>query len=56
MGKFRVAALNQTTIPRLELTAAIEAVRTNRMLLIEIDFPVDHVTDWTDSMAVMRYI
>ena len=56
MGKSRVAPLKQTTIPRLELTAATVAVRTNRMLLSEIDIPVDHVTYWTDSMAVLRYI
>ena len=56
MGKSRVAPLKQTTIPRLEFTAATVAVRTNRLLLSEIDIPVDHVTHWTDSMAVLRYI
>ena len=55
-GKSCVAPLKQTTIPQLELTAATVAVRTNRMLLIEIDIPVDHVTYWTNSMAELRYI
>ncbi|XP_061191631.1 uncharacterized protein LOC133199821 [Saccostrea echinata] len=56
MGKSRVAPLKQTTIPRLELTAATVAVRTNKMLLRELNIPVDCVTYWTDSMTVLRYI
>lgn len=56
MGKSRVATLKQTTIPRLELTAATVAVRTNKMLLTELDMPIDRVVFWTDSMAVLRYI
>ena len=56
MGKSRVAPLKQRTIPRLELTAATVAVKTNKLLLNELDFPVDRVVYWTDSMAVLRYI
>lgn len=56
MGKSRVAPLKHTTIPRLELTAATVAVRTNKMLLTELDMPIDRVVFWTDSMAVLCYI
>lgn len=56
MGKSRVAPLKQTTIPRLELTAATVAVGTNKILLTELDMPIDRVVFWTDSMAVLRYI
>ncbi|XP_062617171.1 uncharacterized protein LOC134278888 [Saccostrea cucullata] len=56
MGKSRVAPLKQTSIPRLELTAATVAVRTDKMLKAELDIPIDQSVFWTDSMAVLRYI
>ncbi|XP_065926161.1 uncharacterized protein [Magallana gigas] len=55
-GRSRVAPLKQTTIPRLELTAATVAVRTDKMLKSELDVPIDETVFWTDSMAVIRYI
>ena len=36
---------------RLELTAATVTVPANRILLSEKDILVDHVADWSDSMA-----
>jgi len=56
MGKARVAPLKQVTIPRLELTAATVAVRTNKMILNELEIPVNRSYFWTDSMSVLRYI
>jgi hypothetical protein len=56
MGKSRVTPLKQTTIPRLELTAATVGVRTDKMLKAELDIPIDESVFWTDSMAVLRYI
>ncbi|XP_061191724.1 uncharacterized protein LOC133199952 [Saccostrea echinata] len=56
MGKSRVAPLKQTSIPRLEMTAATVAVRTNKMLKVELDIPIDETVFWTDSMAELRYI
>ena len=56
MGKSRVAPLKKVTIPRLELTAATVAVRTDKMLKRELDIRIDKTTFWTDSMSVLRYI
>ena len=52
MGKARVTPLKPVTIPRLELTASTVAVRTNKMLLRELDIPIDRSVFWTDSMSV----
>jgi hypothetical protein len=49
-GKSRVAPLKKITIPRMELTAATLAVKTHRMLSAQIDYQVDKVFFWTDSM------
>ncbi|VDI00951.1 Hypothetical predicted protein [Mytilus galloprovincialis] len=56
MGKSRVTPLKQVTIPRLELTAATVAVRTNKMILKELEIPVQRSYFWIDSMTVLRYI
>ncbi|XP_060605456.1 uncharacterized protein LOC132757974 [Ruditapes philippinarum] len=56
IGKSRVSPLKQVTIPRLELTAATVAVRTDKMLKSEIDFQLNDSVFWTDSMSVIRYI
>lgn len=56
LGKARVTSLKQTTIPRLELTAAVLAVRVDQMLRAELQLPLDQSTFWTDSTSVLKYI
>ncbi|KAJ8333724.1 hypothetical protein SKAU_G00410430 [Synaphobranchus kaupii] len=56
MGKSRVAPLKQTTIPRMELTAAVVAVNTDKMLRRELQMDLLNSAFWTDSTTVLKYI
>lgn len=56
VGKSRVAPLKQTTIPRLELAAAVLSARMDRMLRSELQIPLDESVFWTDSTSVLKYI
>ena len=56
MGKSRVAPLKQTTIPRLELTAATVAVKVGALLKTELEFGDIEEFYWTDSTVVLGYL
>ncbi|XP_078032247.1 uncharacterized protein LOC144467474 [Epinephelus lanceolatus] len=56
LGKARVAPLKQTTIPRLELTASVLAVRVDKMLQKELQLNLEKSVFWTDSTTVLKYI
>lgn len=55
-GKARVASLKPITIPRLELTAAVVAVRVDKMLRLELQLPLKKSCFWTDSTSVLKHI
>ena len=55
-SKSRLAPLKTLTIPRLELQAAVLAVRMKTFILTEIDFPIESTHFWTDSTIVLQYI
>ena len=55
-SRARVAPLKKMTTPRLELTAATLAVKTDTKLRQELDIDIDSTYFWMDSMAVIRYI
>ena len=55
-GKARVAPLKVTTIPRLELTAALISVKISHFLQDELDLENVTETFWTDSQVVLGYI
>lgn len=56
MGKASVAPLKQVTIPRLELTVAVVAVKVDKMLRQELQVPLQPSIFWTDSTTMLRYI
>ena len=56
LGKSRVVPLKPLTTLRLELTAAVVAVRLNRQIQEELECSVQEVTYWTDSTVVLQYI
>ncbi len=56
MGKARVSPLKVTTIPRLELTAAVVSVTVSNMLKEELSYSGVEEFFWTDSRVVLGYI
>ncbi|KAM8861775.1 uncharacterized protein ACB058_008484 isoform 2-T2 [Synchiropus picturatus] len=56
IGKSRVAPLKLITVPRLELTAAVIAVKVDKMLQCELQLKLEESRFWTDSMTVLKYI
>ncbi|KAL3975616.1 lysophosphatidylglycerol acyltransferase 1 [Sarotherodon galilaeus] len=56
MGRSRVPPTKVTTIPRLELSAAVVAVRTGDMLKKELEMEISEERYWTDSKVVLGYL
>ncbi|XP_054653604.1 uncharacterized protein LOC129193043 isoform X1 [Dunckerocampus dactyliophorus] len=56
LAKARVAPSKVTSIPRLELMAAVVSTKVSIMLKSELDMKVDQEVFWTDSRVVLGYI
>lgn len=56
MAKSRVTPTSVTTIPRLELSAAVVAVRVSDLLKTELEIPNVEDFFWTDSTVVLGYV
>ena len=54
LGKTRLAPIKPLTIPRLELQAAVMAVRMSAMIQKELDVSSSQITYWTDSTTVLQ--
>ena len=56
MSKTRLAPIKTVSLPRLELNAAVIGVRLYKVIIKEIDLPINEIFFWTDSMLVLKYI
>ncbi|XP_034382324.1 uncharacterized protein LOC117726257 [Cyclopterus lumpus] len=56
VGKSRVSPSKVTTVPRLELTAAVISVKISKMLKEELGYADTEEFFWTDSKVVLGYI
>jgi len=56
LGKSRLAPMRSVTIPRLELLAAVMAVKVDGILRREVRVPLSQSVFWTDSTTVLQYI
>ncbi|KAK7933319.1 hypothetical protein WMY93_004215 [Mugilogobius chulae] len=56
IAKARVAPTKVTSIPRLELSAAVTSAKLSVMLKSELEMHIDEEHFWTDSQVVLAYI
>ncbi|XP_075250850.1 uncharacterized protein LOC142343048 [Convolutriloba macropyga] len=56
IGKCKVAPLKQTSVPKLELEAAVIEVRLHSTIVKESSFTIDKTLFWTDSQVVLYWI
>ena len=56
MAKSKLAPLRATTIPRLELAAAVVAVKLDQIIRHEMQLPLMESVFWSDSMIVLQYL
>jgi hypothetical protein len=55
-SKSRLAPIRSITLPRLELNAAVTAVRLYRKLIYELDYPIQKTQFYTDSTLTLQYL
>ena len=56
MSKSRLAPIKAVTLPRLELNAARTGARLSKLILRDIDLPVQRLQFWSDSTLTLQYI
>ena len=56
MGKSHVAPKKVANVPRMELVAAVFAVKLTRHLVKELKYSVSSAFIWTDSIILLYYL
>ena len=56
LGKAKLSPLRATTIPRLDLCAAVLGVELTEVIVQSLDDPLDSITYYSDSRVVLGYI
>ncbi|XP_014676486.1 PREDICTED: uncharacterized protein LOC106816399 [Priapulus caudatus] len=56
MAKSRLAPIKPTTIQRLELSAAVVAVKLDQACRKHLEYPLSESVFWTDSTIVLHYL
>ena len=56
IGKCRVAPMRHLSTPRLELQAAVMAVRLKELIVIEHEMKINSCSFWSDSTKVLQWI
>ena len=56
MAKSKLAPIKTLTLPRLELSAALTAARLSKLVLHELDLPIERTFFWSDSVLTLQYI
>ena len=52
----RLFLANLVSIPRLELAAAVVAVKLNCLIRNKLEYPIHDISYWADSTVVLQYI
>ena len=56
MAKSKLAPIKTLTLPRLELSAALTGARLSKLILHELDLPIEETFFWSDSVLTLQYI
>ena len=56
MAKTKLAPIKTVTLSRLELNAARIGARLSRLVVHELEFPIERIQYWTDSMLTLQYV
>ena len=56
MAKSKLAPIRTMSLPRLELSSAVSAVRLCKLILNELELEINQVYFWTDSTLNLQYI